>query len=237
MSLPRYKHQVGALTFTFRDLKDLMAKATPARSGDRLAGVAAATAQERAVAQMALAELPLRTFLNEALIPYEEDEVTRLIIDTHSAAAFAPVAHMTVGDFRNWLLADETGPAELAALRPGLTPEMVAAVSKLMRHQDLIAVARKCEVRTAFRSTIGGPGRLSTRLDPSHDSDQSLPKTIIDETPAVLLVPAERAYGEPLRVPRREILRGVGYIHDEGVLGPARLVADALRGAFRSIRR
>jgi len=173
MSQARFKHQVGALTFTFRDLKDLMAKATPVRSGDRLAGVAAATAQERAVAQMALADLPLRTFLNEALIPYEDDEVTRLIIDTHSAAAFAPVAHMTVGDLRNWLLADDTDAAALAAVSAGITPEMAAAVSKIMRNQDLILVARKCEVVTAFRNTIGLPGRLSTRLQPNHPTDDA----------------------------------------------------------------
>ena len=164
-----YRHQAGPLTFTFPDLRTLMARASPERSGDHLAGLAAASAQERVVAQMALAELPLRTFLNEALVPYEDDEVTRLILDTHDAAAFAPVAHLTVGDFRNWLLADETGPAELAALRPGLTPEMVAAVSKLMRHQDLIAVARKCEVRTADRK--------STRLNSSHSQQSRMPSS------------------------------------------------------------
>lgn len=173
MSRARYRHQVGAQTFTFRDLKDLMAKATPARSGDLLAGVAARTAQERVVAQMTLAELPLRTFLNEALIPYEEDEVTRLIMDTHSAEAFAPIAHLTVGDLRNWLLADDTDGAALAAVRAGITPEMAAAVSKIMRHQDLILVASKCEVRSAFRNSIGLPGRLSTRLQPNHPTDDS----------------------------------------------------------------
>lgn len=170
---PRYAHRVGAHTFTFRDLKDLMAKATPARSGDRLAGVAAGSAQERVVAQMALAELPLRTFLNEALIPYEEDEVTRLILDTHDAAAFAPIAHLTVGDFRNWLLADDTDADALAAVAPGITPEMAAAVSKIMRNQDLILVARKCAVRSAFRNTIGLPGRFSTRLQPNHPTDDA----------------------------------------------------------------
>ena len=173
MSQARYRHQVGAQTFTFRDLKDLMAKATPARSGDFLAGVAAQTAQERVVAQMTLAELPLRTFLNEALIPYEEDEVTRLIMDTHSAEAFAPIAHLTVGDLRNWLLADDTDGPTLAAVRAGVTPEMAAAVSKIMRYQDLILVASKCEVRSAFRNSIGLPGRLSTRLQPNHPTDDA----------------------------------------------------------------
>ncbi|HEX5786496.1 MAG TPA: ethanolamine ammonia-lyase subunit EutB, partial [Burkholderiaceae bacterium] len=150
-----------------------MAKATPARSGDQLAGVAADSAQERAAAQMALADVPLKAFLNEALVPYEADEVTRLIMDTHDAAAFAPVAHLTVGDFRNWLLSDAATPEVLAALAPGLTPEMVAAVSKVMRNQDLMLVARKCRVVTAFRNTIGLEGRLSTRLQPNHPTDDA----------------------------------------------------------------
>ncbi|MDI1261463.1 ethanolamine ammonia-lyase subunit EutB [Aquabacterium sp.] len=157
----------------FRDLKDLMAKATPARSGDFLAGIAAQTAQERVVAQMALADLPLRTFLNDALIPYEEDEVTRLIMDTHDAKAFAPIAHLTVGDFRNWLLRDDTDSDTLAAVAPGITPEMAAAVCKIMRNQDLILVGQKCRVVTAFRNTIGLKGRLSTRLQPNHPTDDA----------------------------------------------------------------
>ena len=166
-----YSHRVGARTWHFRNLADLMAKATPARSGDRLAGVMAESAEERVVAQMRLAELPLKAFLSEALIPYETDEVTRLILDEHDAAAFLAVAHLTVGDFRNWLLSDHATPEVLEALRPGLTPEMVAAVSKLMRNQDLILVARKCRVLTAFRNTIGLPGHLSTRLQPNHPTD------------------------------------------------------------------
>ncbi|AMP00215.1 ethanolamine ammonia lyase large subunit family protein [Collimonas arenae] len=153
----QYTHIVGGKTYGFRDLKDLMAKATPARSGDILAGVADHSAEQRAVAQMALAELPLATFLNEALIPYEDDEITRLIIDSHDAAAFATVSHLTVGDFRNWLLGDDVDSAVLAALAPGITPEMAAAVSKIMRNQDLILVAQKCRVVTAFRNTIGLP--------------------------------------------------------------------------------
>jgi len=173
MSSPAYIHRVGMRTHTYSSLKELMAKATPARSGDRLAGVAAQTAQERVVAQMALAELPLRTFLNDALIPYEEDEVTRLIIDSHDAAAFHRVAHFTVGDFRNWLLSDEADALALATVSPGITPEMAAAVSKIMRNQDLILVAKKCEVVTAFRNTIGLPGRMSTRLQPNHPTDDA----------------------------------------------------------------
>jgi ethanolamine ammonia-lyase large subunit len=166
-----YKHAVGATTYAFRDLKDLMAKATPARSGDMLAGVAAGSAAERVAAQMALADLPLTAFLNQALVPYEDDEVSRLILDTHAAQAFAPISHLTVGDFRNWLLDEETDSARLAAVAPGITPEMAASVSKIMRNQDLILAASKCQVTTAFRSTLGLPGTLSTRLQPNHPTD------------------------------------------------------------------
>jgi len=168
-----FAHTVGSRTYQFRDLKDLMAKATPARSGDYLAGLAAATAEERVAAQMALAALPLSIFLQQALIPYEDDEVTRLIIDSHDRAAFAAIAHLTVGDFRNWLLGDAADSAALAAVSPGITPEMAAAVSKLMRVQDLILVAKKCHVTTAFRNTIGLPGRMSTRLQPNHPTDDA----------------------------------------------------------------
>jgi ethanolamine ammonia-lyase large subunit len=168
-----YSHTTGTQSYGFVDLKDLMAKATPARSGDLLSGVAARSAQERAAAQMALAELPLRTFLNQALIAYEDDEVTRLIIDTHDATAFAPVSHLTVGDFRNWLLTDAVDSAALSALAPGITPEMAAAVSKLMRNQDLILVAKKCQVITQFRNTLGLPGHMATRLQPNHPTDDA----------------------------------------------------------------
>ena len=155
----------------FSDLKTLLAKATPARSGDELAGIAAESAEERVAAQMELADVPLKRFLAEPLIPYEIDDVTRLICDSHDAAAFAPVAHLTVGEFREWLLAEETTGETLAALAPGLTPEMVAAVSKIMRVQDLVTVAAKRRVVTRFRDTIGLPGRLSTRLQPNHPTD------------------------------------------------------------------
>jgi ethanolamine ammonia-lyase large subunit len=166
-----YSHTVNAQRHTFVDLRDLMARATPMRSGDRLAGVAAGSAAERIAAQMALADVPLRVFLSEAVVPYETDSVTRLIIDTHDAAAFALVAHLTVGDFRNWLLSDAASSEVLAALAPGLTPEMVAAVSKICRLQDLMLIARKCRVVTRFRNTIGLPGRLATRLQPNHPTD------------------------------------------------------------------
>lgn len=166
-----YRYTLGSQTFRFKNLAELMAKATPARSGDRLAGVIAGSAEERVVAQMALAEVPLRNFLNEVLVPYESDEVTRLIIDEHNSEAFAPIAHLTLGDFRNWLLSDHTTTHVLAQVRAGLTPEMVAAVSKLMRNQDLILVAKKCQITSAFRNTLGLPGRLSTRLQPNHPTD------------------------------------------------------------------
>jgi ethanolamine ammonia-lyase large subunit len=173
MSAHALSHTAGTTTYRFRDLKDLLAKATPLRSGDVLAGVAAATDEERVVAQMALAELPLARFLDEAVVPYETDEITRLIIDGHDAAAFAAVRHLTVGDFRNWLLSDEADSAALADLAPGITPEMAAAVSKIMRNQDLILAAQKCRVETAFRGTLGLAGRLSTRLQPNHPTDDA----------------------------------------------------------------
>jgi ethanolamine ammonia-lyase large subunit len=162
---------IGSRSYRFADLKTLMAKASPLRSGDQLAGVAAASEEERVAAKMALAQVPLRTFLNEALIPYESDEVTRLVIDEHSPEAFAEIAHLTVGDFRNWLLSSETDAAALTRIAAGLTPEMVAAVSKLMRNQDLIAAARKRPVITRFRNTVGLPGHMSVRLQPNHPTD------------------------------------------------------------------
>ncbi len=162
---------LGHQTFRFGSLREVMAKATPLRSGDALAGLAAATEQERVAARWVLAEVPLQRFLEEALIPYESDEVTRLIIDGHDRAAFAPVSGLTVGGFRDWLLSDAATPAVLERLAPGLTPEMVAAVSKLMRNQDLMLVARKREVVTRFRNTVGLRGHLSVRLQPNHPTD------------------------------------------------------------------
>ncbi len=154
-----YRVAIGTRSYLFSDLKELMAKATPPRSGDRLAGLAAESMEEMMAARMALADLPLRTFLHEALIPYETDEVTRLIVDRHDAAAFAPVASLTVGACRDWLCSEGATTEVLAKLAPGITPEMAAAVSKLMRNQDLILVARKCRVVTRFRNTLGLPGR------------------------------------------------------------------------------
>ncbi|MFG1296731.1 ethanolamine ammonia-lyase subunit EutB [Xanthobacter variabilis] len=177
-----FVHRIGARTHAFADLKDLMAKATPPRSGDMLAGIAAASAEENVAAKMCLAEVPLKTFLTEALIPYESDEVTRLILDEHDPVAFAPVSALTVGDLRDFLLSDQATPEVLASLARGLTPEMVAAVSKLMRNQDLILVAKKCRVVTRFRNTIGLPGTMAVRLQPNHPTDDAagVSATILD---------------------------------------------------------
>ena len=166
-----YRYAVHNHQYLFNDLKTLLAKASPLRSGDVLAGLAAAGFEERVAAQLALADVPLVHFLQETIIPYESDEVTRLIIDTHNAQAFAFIKHYTVGMLRDWLLSDAADTKTLQALAPGLTPEMVAAVSKLMRNQDLILVSQKCEVVTRFRNTIGLKGRFSTRLQPNHPTD------------------------------------------------------------------
>ncbi|WP_049622387.1 ethanolamine ammonia-lyase subunit EutB [Frateuria defendens] len=166
-----YTATLGATRYRFDDLRSLMAKASPRRSGDELAGIAAASEAERVAARYALADLPLQAFLERDLVPYEDDEVTRLIVDTHDVQAFAPVAHMSVGELRDWLLSYEADAAVLTALAPGLTPEMAAAVSKLMRNADLIAVAAKCRVASAFRTTLGRPGTLASRLQPNHPTD------------------------------------------------------------------
>ncbi|MFZ9747876.1 MAG: ethanolamine ammonia-lyase subunit EutB [Opitutaceae bacterium] len=169
--MARWSLAVGARRHSFHDLRDLLAKATPARAGDELAGLAATSAEERVAAQACLADVPLARFLREPLIPPEQDEVSRLILAQHDPAAFRPVAGLTVGQFREWLLRYETDDAALAALAPGLTPEMVAAATKLMANQDLILIARKRRVVTRFRSTVGLPGRLSFRLQPNHPTD------------------------------------------------------------------
>ena len=171
--MPRFSHTIDSHVYQFASLKELLAKATPSRSGDVLACVAALSARERVAAQLALAEVPLLTFLNEALVPYEDDEVTRLIFDSHERAAFAPISHLCVGDFRDWLLDDATDTPTLARVAAGITPEMAAAVSKIMRLQDLVLVARKCKVVTAFRNTLGLDGCLSTRLQPNHPTDDA----------------------------------------------------------------
>ena len=166
-----FSHTAEGQTYRFDDLKALLAKASPLRSGDLLAGVAAESDIERIAARYALADVPLTHFLTEAVIPYEEDDVTRLILDTHDETAFSSVRHLTVGQFREWLLSDECDEAALTRVAPGVTPEMAAAVSKLMRNQDLIVVARKCRIVTRFRNTIGLPGRMSVRLQPNHPTD------------------------------------------------------------------
>lgn len=168
-----YRHVIGSRSFAFESLRDLLAKASPPRSGDRLAGIVSETAEEMVAARMALADVPLKQFLQETVVPYEDDEVTRLIVDTHDAGAFAAVSSLTVGAFRDWLLSDAATPMVLQQLARGLTPEMVAAASKLMRNQDLILAARKCEVVTRFRNTIGLRGHMSVRLQPNHPFDDA----------------------------------------------------------------
>ncbi|HTQ35375.1 MAG TPA: ethanolamine ammonia-lyase subunit EutB [Stellaceae bacterium] len=173
---------IGGTRYVFADLKTLLAKATPHRSGDVLAGIAAPDATERVAAQIALADLPLAHFLNEAVIPYEDDEITRLIVDGHDRAALAEIASITIGEFRDWLLSDAADSDALARLAPSLMPEIVAAVSKIMRLQDLITVAAKCRVVTRFRNTIGLAGTLSTRLQPNHPTDdmRGIAASIVD---------------------------------------------------------
>ncbi|SHL94841.1 ethanolamine ammonia-lyase subunit EutB [Mucilaginibacter sp. OK098] len=177
-----YSFTIRNKVYRFNDLKTLLAKASPYRTGDVLAGVCAESYEERVAAQIALADVPLKTFLNEVIIPYEQDEVTRLIIDDHNFASFSLISHLTVGEFRDWLLSNETDTEVLRSVEAGITPEMAAAVSKLMRNQDLIAVAKKCEVITAFRNTIGLKGHFSTRLQPNHPTDdpKGIAASIID---------------------------------------------------------
>jgi ethanolamine ammonia-lyase large subunit len=168
-----YRHAIGKTTYVFDDLRDLLAKASPPRSGDRLAGVAAESAEQMIAARIALADVPLKHFLNETVVPYEICEVTRLIVDGHDRAGFEPISSLTVGSFRDWLLSTKATPDILKTIARGITPEMAAAVSKLMRNQDLILAARKCEVVTAFRDTIGLSGRMSVRLQPNHPFDDA----------------------------------------------------------------
>src|SRR3979490_1592537 len=168
-----YRHTIDATSYVFDDLRELLAKATPPRSGDRLAGIAADSAEQMIAARIAMADVPLKQFLHETVIPYEDDEITRLIIDTHAASAFAAISSLTVGSFRDWLLSDAASGEVLKKLSRGITAEMAAAVSKLMRNQDLILAAKKCEVTSAFRNTIGLRGRMSVRLQPNHPFDDA----------------------------------------------------------------
>ncbi|MGY4477959.1 ethanolamine ammonia-lyase subunit EutB [Bradyrhizobium sp. USDA 3364] len=177
-----YRHTIDATNYAFDDLRILLAKASPPRSGDRLAGIAADSAEEMIAARLALANVPLQQFLDEPVIPYEDDEVTRLILDSHDVAGFLPVSSLTVGGFRDWLLSDAATGDTIRKISRGITPEMVAAVSKLMRNQDLILVAKKCEVTTRFRNTVGLRGRMSTRLQPNHpfDDPKGITASILD---------------------------------------------------------
>ena len=171
--MPHFSHTLGQRRHVFDDLRSLLAKASPPKSGDQLAGIAAGGDEERVAARLALADVPLKRFLEEPLIPYEEDEVTRLILDTHDRAAFDDIGAFTVGELRDWLLSYEADAAALARVAPGLAPEMAAAVAKLMRNQDLILVAKKCSVVARFRNTLGLPGRLAIRLQPNHPADDA----------------------------------------------------------------
>src|SRR3979490_358284 len=177
-----YRHTIDATSYVFDDLRELLAKATPPRSGDRLAGIAADSAEQMIAARIAMADVPLKQFLHETVIPYEDDEITRLIVDTHNASAFAPISSLTVGSFRDWLLSDAASGEALRKLSRGVTPEMAAAVSKLMRNQDLILAAKKCEVTSAFRNTIRLRGRMSVRLQPNHpfDDEKGITASILD---------------------------------------------------------
>jgi len=168
-----YRATLGGTRYGFDDLKTLLARATPLRSGDRLAGIAADSAEQRVAAQYALADVPLKTFLDDLVVAYEIDDITRLIIDSHDKTAFAPIAHLTVGGFRDWLLSDEATRETLSAIALGVTAEMAAAVSKICALQDLILIASKCSVVTRFRNTVGLPGKLSVRLQPNHPSDDA----------------------------------------------------------------
>ena len=169
-----FQHTINGKTYAFSDLKTLLAKATPLRSGDMMAGLSATTYEERVAAQLTLADMPLNTFLNELVVPYETDEISRLIIDSHDQEAFKTISHLTVGGFRDWLLLEETDDDVLRCLHGGIMPEMAAAVSKIMRNQDLIMVAKKIAVITRFRNTIGLKGRFSARLQPNHPTDDPI---------------------------------------------------------------
>lgn len=174
-----YTAFIKGKNYRFPDLATLLAKASPRRSADELAGIAAESEFERAVAQKILADVPLQHFLDQPLIAPEVDEVSKLILEQHDAKAFTAIQSLTVGEFREWLLA---GEHDLSAMAFAFTPEMVAAVSKIMRNQELIAVASRCQVISQFRNTIGLPGRLSTRLQPNHPTDnpRAIAASILD---------------------------------------------------------
>src|ERR1700692_882357 len=189
-----YRHTIDATSYVFDNLRDLLAKATPPRSGDRLAGIAADSAEQMIAARIALADIPLKQFLHETVIPYEDDEITRLIIDAHDASAFAAISSLTAGSFRDWLLSDAATGEGLKRVSRGVTAEMAAAVSKLMRNQDLILVAKKGQVTSAFRNTIGLRGRMSVRLQPNHpfDDAKGITASILD---GILLGSGDRVIG------------------------------------------
>lgn len=158
-------------TYAFRDVKDVLAKANEPKSGDRLAGLAAESAQERVAAKAVLAELLLRDLRENPAVPYEQDEVTRIIQDDLNERIYAEMQNWTVSDLREWILSETTTTADLRRASRGLTSEMVATVCKLMSDLDLIYAARKIPVTAHCNTTIGLPGTLSCRLQPNHPTD------------------------------------------------------------------
>lgn len=166
-----YHHTIRGERFVFADLRELLAKANEEKSGDRLAGIAAGTERERVAAKLALSEVPLDDILQRPLIDPDHDDVSRLILERHDATAFAPIRGLTVGQFREYLLADNVGETELRQLAPGITPELAAAVAKLMGNKDLVLVARKIRQVTRCRNTVGQRGVLAIRAQPNHPAD------------------------------------------------------------------
>ena len=162
---------IRGTSYRFASVKEVLAKANPPKSGDDLAGISARDAVERVAARAVLANLTLRDLREHPVVPYEQDELTRLVEDELDEQAFRAVAHLTVGQFREWLLDIETSGPTLRAVAPGLTPEMAAAASKLMSNFDLMTVGAKCQVVVRANSTLGLPGRLSSRCQPNHPTD------------------------------------------------------------------
>jgi ethanolamine ammonia-lyase large subunit len=167
----RLSATIRGSTYSFTSVKEVLAKANPPKSGDDLAGVSAKDAVERVAARAVLSELTLAELRANPVIPYEQDELTRLVEDHLDQTAFAAVGSLTVGQFREWLLDSKTSGSVIRAVSPGLTPEMAAAAAKLMSNLDLMVAGAKCEVVVRANSTLGLPGRFSSRLQPNHPTD------------------------------------------------------------------
>ncbi|HJQ13588.1 MAG TPA: ethanolamine ammonia-lyase subunit EutB, partial [Anaerolineales bacterium] len=158
-------------TYEFPDIRLLMGKANEEKSGDRLAGVGAETAAERVAAKLVLAEVPLWVLHDNPAVPYEQDEITRLIMDAVDPAIYDEIKDRTVGEFREWILADTTSADMIRRVSNGLTAEMIAGVTKLMSNLDLMYAAKKIPVSAHCNNTIGAPGTLSSRNQPNHPTD------------------------------------------------------------------